>query len=668
MSFAVKQFFRKQKVQVLLGLLFTAFFFSISQVSAQVARNYSYDAIDYTIHVNQDTTVDVTETQTYNFIGEYHQGWRNIPKKGIDDLTDVSVVDKTIGRSLTYSATRLVKTDPASWGKYTTFFENGEYIIEWYYNARDTTNTWKLRYRLHGAIGFYKDHDELYWNLFTAYQVPIGKIDVDVILPNIVSADDLKETLYVNNLVRGNHSATHSDGNFHFFANDILPGGIVTIAPGWPKGIVNQGAYWRYWLGKYWGYVGAIAIALVTIVTLILRWYVTERYHAGRGLVIPEYEPPKNLPPAMADILVHENLSSKAWAATVIDLAIRGNIKIEEKKKGKIEIFFSVLVQAVLWISLGVMTIVVLPSFFQEDPSWESRLLLSLVTLVIFSRPLLSFWGVLSGETPPSSFLSRTDYVLTEMSDTAKGARPLQDYEKEFLGIIFGYSGRFDTKDMRSNPTQGQALFKGLQKLKKNLEKEIAQDTNAYEVGFRAWRISKIVLAVTGGFIIWGLFVLASLSNYPLIIFSVVAGYCLLALILFFCYNPRLNKQGQILREEWLGFKLYLETAEKNRMQNLTPEIFEKYLPYAIIFGVEKKWGKAFENISMPQPAWYSGASMGVGSSLPMSSGGFSASAFSSSFSSSFSSAFSSAGGGGGASGGGGGAGGGGGGGGGGAS
>ena len=101
-------------------------------------------------------------------------------------------------------------------------------------------------------------------------------------------------------------------------------------------------------------------------------------------------------------------------------------------------------------------------------------------------------------------------------------------------------------------------------------------------------------------------------------------------------------------------------------MQNLKPEFFEKYLPYAMIFGVEKKWAKAFEAMHMPSPSWYAGsAHVGAGFSLNSASS-FSPLAFSNSFSSSFTSAFSSSGAGG-ASGGGGGAGGGGGGGGGGA-
>ena len=127
----------------------------------------------------------------------------------------------------------------------------------------------------------------------------------------------------------------------------------------------------------------------------------------------------------------------------------------------------------------------------------------------------------------------------------------------------------------------------------------------------------------------------------------------------FVKYEARLNEAGRILKEDWLGFKMFLAAAERYRLQNLTPETFAKFLPYAMIFGIEKKWARAFNSMHLPEPDWYAGA---AGAGLGSSSGsGFSASAFSASFSSSFASAFSSSGGagGGGAGGGGGGGGGG---------
>jgi uncharacterized membrane protein len=97
-------------------------------------------------------------------------------------------------------------------------------------------------------------------------------------------------------------------------------------------------------------------------------------------------------------------------------------------------------------------------------------------------------------------------------------------------------------------------------------------------------------------------------------------------------------------------------------MQNLTPDLFEKYLPYAMIFNVEKKWAKNFETMHLPPPQWYHSAVVAGSVGGHGSTSSFSPSAFSSSFISSFSSSFSSSsgsGGGGSAGGGGGGGGGG---------
>lgn len=646
---------QKHRVQVFLGLLFVSFSLHVSLVTAQVLRSYSYDAIDYAIVINEDTTVDVTETQIYNFIGEYHQGWRNVPKKGIDDLTDVSIIDKMTGKPLTYSAVRLTKTDPTSWGKYTTFFENGEYIIEWYYSAADTKKTWELRYTLHGAISFFKDHDELYWNLFTAYQVPISKVDVDVALPSAVSsADDLKETLYVNDLVRGSHRTQHLNTNFNFYANDILPGGIITIAPGWPKGLVDPSLYKDYWWQRYWGYIVSITLFLLMPLILLLRWYFMERFRTGRGTIIPEYAPPENLPPAMAEVLVRERLTQKAWAATVIDLAVRGFLKIEEDKPEK---WVTIVAGIVILVIVGIVGVY---GFFIELTGLERGiffLVFGVSIAVVFLKRMKK--GGRFGEI----FLPK-DYILRRQPKESTG---LQDYEARFLDILFpGDRMNFFTRAMRRDPVAGQAFHKKMEKLKEALLHETAQDTSGYERDFRAWKYVKIFLflgAIAVGVSLAVFFGELSSGTF----FLVVALYAFLLIGLFVHYNPRLNKRGQILRESWLGFFLYLKTAERYRLQNLTPETFEKYLPYAIIFGLEKKWAKAFAGLAVPSPDWYVGAGVGSSTSFGSSVGGFSASSFASSFSASFSSSFSSAGGGG-ASGGGGGAGGGGGGGGGGAS
>jgi hypothetical protein len=66
---------------------------------------------------------------------------------------------------------------------------------------------------------------------------------------------------------------------------------------------------------------------------------------------------------------------------------------------------------------------------------------------------------------------------------------------------------------------------------------------------------------------------------------------------------PKRNKKGAETYWQILGFKEYINKAEKHRAQFYEKEnIFEKYLPYAIIFDLTKKWAKAFERIYKKSP------------------------------------------------------------------
>jgi uncharacterized membrane protein len=73
---------------------------------------------------------------------------------------------------------------------------------------------------------------------------------------------------------------------------------------------------------------------------------------------------------------------------------------------------------------------------------------------------------------------------------------------------------------------------------------------------------------------------------------------------------PKRTLAGAKLAKQVLGLKLYLNVAEKDRLEfhdapAKTPERFEKLLPYAIALGVETQWAKQFEGIYNTPPSWY---------------------------------------------------------------
>lgn len=82
-------------------------------------------------------------------------------------------------------------------------------------------------------------------------------------------------------------------------------------------------------------------------------------------------------------------------------------------------------------------------------------------------------------------------------------------------------------------------------------------------------------------------------------------------ILVFGIFMPKKTKSGVLVKEHVMGLKMYLEVAEKDRIKfhnapEKNPQIFEKFLPYAMILGVEKEWAKQFEDIYKTSPDWYS--------------------------------------------------------------
>ncbi|KND49222.1 MAG: putative membrane protein precursor [Parcubacteria bacterium C7867-008] len=96
-------------------------------------------------------------------------------------------------------------------------------------------------------------------------------------------------------------------------------------------------------------------------------------------------------------------------------------------------------------------------------------------------------------------------------------------------------------------------------------------------------------------------------------IFGAILGIIIMvALDLIHFGLPHLTQMGIELRRRLQGLKLYISVAEVERIKfhnapAKSPELFEKLLPYAMVFGLEKEWAAQFEGIYTQPPAWYTG-------------------------------------------------------------
>lgn len=103
---------------------------------------------------------------------------------------------------------------------------------------------------------------------------------------------------------------------------------------------------------------------------------------------------------------------------------------------------------------------------------------------------------------------------------------------------------------------------------------------------------------------------LFSIGMFGFVVYVVITAIisCILlgiAFLIFAQYMPAKTELGSKALEHILGFKMYMEIAERFRVQNLTPETFEKYLSYAVVFGIEKQWADKFKDIYKNKPEWF---------------------------------------------------------------
>ena len=229
--------------------------------------------------------------------------------------------------------------------------------------------------------------------------------------------------------------------------------------------------------------------------------------------------------------------------------------------------------------------------------------------------------------------------LITKETYTIEKLKPGQDLpreEQELLNSMFGGGQPSYTIDGSYSPrVQTMASdFRG--HLNGQWRGFITQGNN-----WKFWLIAFLTLIVS----VIALLVLRGSfdGDHDLLFF---AGFVVANLFLFILY-VRLIKKPSVaklaLRAKLKGFKLYLSAAEEKQLQHfnppaMTPEVFEKYLPYAIAFKVEEVWGERFQDLiarsivdSNYRPGWYNGSISSFGSFSSHINSSFSSSVSSSS-------------------------------------
>jgi uncharacterized membrane protein len=200
-------------------------------------------------------------------------------------------------------------------------------------------------------------------------------------------------------------------------------------------------------------------------------------------------------------------------------------------------------------------------------------------------------------------FFSSQDYTFTLRKARTEWSA-LKPYERDMLQAMFG-----GTSDSVSLSDLKNTFYKHLPGLKNDLYDMLVGR------GFYTGRPDRVrVLYIIGGLVAGG--VLAVLSGTLMTSFGMqpvagIVGGILsgVIIVLFGWFMPSRTVRGTRELEKVLGFQEFLSRVEGDRLDRMakTPEMFEKFLPYAMALGVEATWAKAFEGIYREPPQWYSG-------------------------------------------------------------
>jgi uncharacterized membrane protein YgcG len=333
MENAIRRFFAGALPDMPLGSFLLINILLLFFSSAVFAQDFTIKRFHADIAVIEDSTFTVKETIEVEFHRPRHGIYREIPFSYTDEL----------GRRLVTPVEVLSVTD-ASGNDWKTRIENQGRTV--YVRIGDAEKyvsghqTYVIFYRVRNAILFFDDHDELYWNVTGNYwEAPIGEASARVMLATKNTSDTLRVSCYTGRYGSREKECRYEmhDNSAEFFTKRNLDiGEGFTVAFGWDKGLVSppSGLTTTFRKAKEnWSFI----LPVLSLLVMLRLWHLHGRDPRVRDAVTVMYTPPgydgRPLAPAEVGALVDENLDPRDITSTIVGMAVKGYLKIEETKK-----------------------------------------------------------------------------------------------------------------------------------------------------------------------------------------------------------------------------------------------------------------------------------------------------------------------------------------------
>ncbi len=468
-------------------------------------------------------------------------------------------------------------------------------------------HVWVLTYRTDRQLGYFEDHDELYWNATgNGWVFPIDEVEARITLPSVpptaprleayTGAQGSRERAYSASWEEASRTASFRA------TRGLAPGEGLTVVVMWPKGVVQEATrseQLRWRIEDNRSTIAALLGLSAVLVFYLVVWIRVGR-DPRRGVIVVAYDPPPGLSPATMRYLKRMKFDSKTFAATLVQMAVKGHLVIEEaagsftlRRTASARGPLASEERSIAEKLFGGEQSVALAQANHARVGGAVGLLQKHLHTNVDKVYLLHNRGYLAAGVGLSLLTVAGLVMLEPQPRAAVGgflafwllgwsvgvAVLLVTVVRAWRGVVVGTGKRLVAVP--------QAIFLTL-----------------FAVPFFAAEI--IVL----GILAW--------QGSPGIALSIPALAGVTALFHFLLKAP--TSSGRILLDRIEGFERYLAATEADRINRMsgpqrTPALYEKLLPYAIALDLEERWSEQFADVLARagegdqawSPVWYHG-------------------------------------------------------------
>jgi uncharacterized membrane protein YgcG len=464
---------------------------------------------------------------------------------------------------------------------------------------------YRIRYRTTRQVGFFDGYDEIYWNATgNDWIFPIDMAEARITLPKPVqfgqrafyTGPQGSETQYAE-------VVSEQPGHIVFRTTAPLgPKEGLTVAAAFPKGVVTPPSESET-AGSWLADNGPLALGGLGLIGLLFYYFHAWR-RAGRGpragTIVPTFSPPDDLSAAATRFISEMGFDNRAYAAAIVDLGVRGRIKLTEGEKG----FFS-----------KAKTTIHRTGDEQGLPGPERDMF----------RKLLGDRSSLVMEQKNHAIFGAAKTALqTELASAYEGSLFKRNLGWSGFGLLLIILAIWLPASLvlaiygapADNPAAMPVVGLGLIILCFLLFRVGAAGTTARWLA----RAGGVVLGLLAAIVVGSTIVLAIGTGeiIPLLVPLLALPFAISA----FWWMAAPTKEGRAVMDRIAGFQRYLSITEEERLETMhppekTPELFERYLPYAIALEVENEWAARFASVlaaaavagQATHMAWYAGNS-----------------------------------------------------------